>query len=78
LNPGQPCRRLADDPVIQVGSFADNGFHLRCSDHDPCSRAGVKNAKVRTSMLWRGGAPDGVFGSMKEQCGVNRARPSVC
>src|SRR5207245_380945 len=27
-------------------------------------------------MLWRGGAPSGVFGSLNELCAVNRARPS--
>src|SRR5687767_8388378 len=35
-----------------------------------------KNAKARTSMLCRGGAPGGEAGSLKEVCGVKRARPS--
>lgn len=45
-------------------------------DEAALSHVYAKKANVRASMLWRGGAPAGVAGSTKEQCGVKRARPS--
>ena len=36
----------------------------------------AKNARVRASMLCRGGAPGGVVGSTNDVCAVKRARPS--
>src|SRR6185369_244336 len=46
-------------------------------DPDPHRSDHAKNASVRTSMLWRGGAPGGVLGSSNDVCGVKRARPSL-
>ena len=68
--------RAGKDFSLRLSSETDLAKLERPRSH-PAIGDQLKNAKARTSMLCRAGAPAGLLGSTKDVCGVKRAGPSV-
>ena len=69
-------RRGEDCQVITVSTHLEDARNATGLE-PACPRQSSKKARVRISMLSRGGASAGVWGCSKAECAEKRARPSV-